>query len=191
MLAMSEFSPYVDFALAHLPLTLLAVALVFVILTLAVMPQPHSGVAIIEVIFRSYLFWTLLLLFLRDAVSLGAFGPAAAATLGSPAPAPDPQAANASLAFAVITFLALSGSLGLRVDAVIGAAITILLPLVAVAGPSTDLLTARLPEVTVIAVGLLLLLVQWGGSLSAPSVHASVMPEEAAPRPTTHEAAPA
>ena len=190
MPALTEFSPYIDLALAHLPLTLLAVAFLFAMLTRAVMPKPHSGGSIVEVLFRSYLFWTLLLLFLSDALALGAFGPDAAAALGAPAPAPNPQAADASLAFAVIAFFALSGSLGLRVAAVIGAGVTILLPLVGPV-PTADLAMAHLPEVSVIGVGLLFLLVQWGGSFAPAATHAPAMTHEAPPRPTTPEAAPA
>jgi hypothetical protein len=187
---MPEFTTISDFALTHLPLTLFALALVFVMLTLAVMPKPHSGVAIIEVIFRSYLFWVLLLLFLRDTITLGAFGPNAAASLGSPVPAPDPQAANASLAFAVITSLALSGSIGLRVAAVVSATVIMLAPFAGVP-PTTELAAAHLPEVSVVAVGILLLLLQWGGSLGTANVHQMTPPASEPPRPTTHQAAPA
>jgi hypothetical protein len=184
---MPESSQYISIILAHLPVTLLAVAAVFAILTLAVMPKPHTGTAIIEVIFRSYLFWTLLLLFLKDAAVLGAFGPDAAAYFGTPA-APVPEAANATLAFALITLLALSGSLGLRVAAVIGAAVSLLAPFAGT--PTVDTLVAHLPEVAIVGVGLLLLLVQWGGGVSS-STHDAPHAPEAAPRPTTPEAAAA
>jgi hypothetical protein len=185
---MPALSPYVSTAIAHLPFTLLVIAAIFAVLTLAVMPKPHTGGSIIEVIFRSYLFWTLLLLFLRDAAVLGAFGPDIAGFFGTPA-TPVPQAANASLAFALIALLALSGSLGLRVAAVIGAAVSLLAPY---AGDATaGALLAHVPEVAVVAVGLLLLLVQWGGGgVASPSTHAPEAHEHPA-RPTTPEVAAA
>src|SRR5665213_820533 len=98
---MPELSTITSAALAHLPFTLLVISAVFALLTLAVMPKPHTGSSIIEVIFRSYLFWTLLLLFLKDAAVLGAFGPEIAGFFGTPA-TPVPQAANASLALSLI-----------------------------------------------------------------------------------------
>jgi hypothetical protein len=185
---MPEMSPIATTALAHLPFTLLVISAVFAVLTLAVMPKPHTGNSIIEVIFRSYLFWTLLLLFLKDAATLGAFGPESAAFFGTPA-APVPQAANASLAFALIALLALSGSLGLRLAAVIGAAVSLLAPYASSA--PADMLTAHLPEVGVVAVGILLLLVQWGGSVATSSAPHQPEAHEPPPRPTTQEAAAA
>ena len=181
---MPELSTITSTALAHLPFTLLVISAVFALLTLAVMPKPHTGSSIIEVIFRSYLFWTLLLLFLKDAAVLGAFGPEIAGFFGTPA-TPVPQAANASLAFALIALLALSGSLGLRVAAVIGAAVSLLAPYAVDA--TTETVAAHVPEVAVVAVGLLLILVQWGGSLASPGVHTGDAPEHTA-RPTTPEA---
>jgi hypothetical protein len=184
---MPELSTITAAALAHLPFTLLVISAVFALITLAVMPKPHTGSSIIEVIFRSYLFWTLLLLFLKDAAVLGAFGPEIAGFFGTPA-TPVPQAANASLAFALIALLALSGSLGLRVAAVIGAAVSLLAPY---AGDATaETLATHVPELAVVAVGLLLILVQWGGGIGSAAMHGSAMQETPA-RPTTPEAAAA
>jgi hypothetical protein len=160
---LSQFSPYLDVVLAHLPLSLLIAAVVFTVLLLLVMRRFQPFGSVLEVFFRSYLFWTLTLLFVRDAVTLGAFGPDAAAVLG-PVGTADMQAANLSLAFAVVSFLALSGSFGLRLAAVIGVAVSILAPF-ASAVPTTDLVLAHLPEVGVVAVGVLLILLQWTGSL--------------------------
>jgi hypothetical protein len=186
---MPELSTLTSTALAQLPFTLLVISAVFALLTLSVMPKPHSGSSIMEVIFRSYLFWTLLALFLKDAAVLGAFGPDAAGYFGTPA-TPVPQAANASLAFALITLLALSGSLGLRLAAVIGTAVTLLAPFAG--SPTTETVAAHLPEVAVVAVGLLLLLVQWGGGgVASSSTHGSAPATEPMPRPTTPEAAAA
>ena len=186
---MPEMSSFVSTALAHLPFTLLVIAAVFAVLTLAVMPKPHAGSSITEVIFRSYIFWTLLLLFLKDAAVLGAFGPNIAGFFGTPA-TPVPQAANASLAFALIALLSLSGSLGLRVAAVIGAAVSLLAPYAG--SPTVETLMAHVPEVAVVVVGLLLLLVQWGGGgVASSSMHDAPGTHEATPRPTTQEAAAA
>ena len=76
---MSQFSPYLDFILGHLFISLLVTALVFTVLLLLVMRRSQPLGSVLEVFFRSYLFWTLTLLFVRDAVRLGAFGPDAAA----------------------------------------------------------------------------------------------------------------
>ncbi len=119
--------------------------------------------------FRSYLFWTVTLFFVHSAIRLGAFGPNAAAVLGS-VPAPDQLAADLSLAFAVVAFLALSGSFGLRLAAVIGIGVTILAPF-AGSVPSTDLALAHWPEVAIVVVGLLLVLLQWTGSFARPTRH--------------------
>ena len=155
---LSQFRPYLDTALNHLPVTLLAAALVFTVLLVAVMPRPRPLGSVIEVLFRSYLFWTLTLFFVHDAVVLGAFGPDAAAVLG-PVAAPDSQAANLSVAFAVVSFLALSGSFGLRLAAVLGVAVSVFAPF-ATAVPTTELVLAHVPEVGLVAIGVLLLLLQ-------------------------------
>jgi hypothetical protein len=160
---MSQFSPYLDFILGHLFISLLVTALVFTVLLLLVMRRSQPLGSVLEVFFRSYLFWTLTLLFVRDAVRLGAFGPDAAAVLG-PVSAPDQQAADLSLAFAAVSFLALSGSFGLRLAAVIGVAVSILAPYAGTV-PTTDLLLAHLPEVAVVGVGVLLILLQGTGWL--------------------------
>jgi hypothetical protein len=160
---LSQFSPYLDFILAHLFASLLVIALLFTVLLLLVMRRSQPLGSVLEVFFRSYLFWTLTLLFVRDAVRFGAFGPDAAAVLG-PVSAPDQQAADLSLAFAVVSFLALSGSFGLRLAAVIGVGVSILAPY-AGAVPTTDLVFSHIPEIAVVGVGVLLILLQGTGSL--------------------------
>ena len=161
---LSQFIPYLDLVLHHLLVSLLIATVVFTALMVAVMPRPQPIGSILEVFFRSYLFWTVTLLFVHDAIKLGAFGPDAAAVLG-PVPAPDQLAADLSLAFAVVSFLALSGSFGLRLAAIIGIAVSILAPF-ATAVPTTELVLAHLSEVAIVAIGLLLILLQGIGSLS-------------------------
>jgi hypothetical protein len=63
-----------------------------------------------------------------------------------------------------VSFLALSGSFGLRLAAVIGVGVSILAPY-AGAVPTTDLVFAHIPEVAVVGVGILLILLQGTGSL--------------------------
>ena len=161
---MPELSTLTSTALAQLPFTLLVISAVFALLTLSIMPKPHSGSSIIEVIFRSYLFWTLTLVFALDAVRFGAFGPDAAAVVG-PVASADLVSAHLSLAFAVVSFLAIGGSLGLRTAAVVGIAVTLLAPY-ASAIPTADLIVAHATEVATVAIGLVLLLLQASGVLS-------------------------
>jgi len=161
MSALAQFQPYLEKALIHPLLSALIATVVFSIIVFAITRHIR-----LELFFRSYLFWTLTLVFALDAVRLGAFGPDAAAVLG-PVPAADLLSAHMSLAFAVVSFLAIGGSLGLRTAAVIGIAVTLLAPYAA-AIPTADLVTQHATEIAVVAIGLILLLLQASGALSRP-----------------------
>jgi hypothetical protein len=162
MSALAQFQPYLDKALVHPLLSALIATVVFSLIVFLIGRRIR-----LELFFRSYLFWTLTLLFALDAVRLGAFGPDAAAVVG-PVPAADPVAANLSLAFAAIAFLSIGGSLGLRTAAVIGIAVQLLAPYAATI-PTTELVVAHLTELAVVAIGLVMLVLQASGALSRPA----------------------
>lgn len=161
MSALAQFRPQIDIALAHPLLSALIAAVVFSIILFLIARRIR-----LELFFRSYLFWTLTLVFALEAARLGAFGPDAAAAFG-PAAAPDLASAHLSLGFAVVSFLAIGGSLGLRLAAVIGIAVSLLAPY-ANAVPTTELALAHLTEIAVVAIGLVLLVLQATGALSRP-----------------------
>lgn len=161
MSALAQFRPQLDTALSHPLLSALIATVVFSIILFLIGRRVR-----LELFFRSYLFWTLTLLFALEAVRLGAFGSDAAAVVG-PAAAADLGSAHLSLGFAVVSFLAIGGSLGLRLAAVIGMTVALLAPY-ATAVPTTDLVTAHLTEIAVVAIGFVLLLLQATGALSRP-----------------------
>jgi hypothetical protein len=170
MPALPDFGSYLDLARSHLPLTLLAVSLLFALFTLTVVRRPESAARIVDVLFRSYLFWTVALLFLYQATVAGAFGPQAMAAINAPVVTLQPDAAYASLAFAVVALLALVRSAGLRFAAVIGPAIYMLAPL-AVAELNSDTIAAYAPQLAVVAVGLALVVLQMGAGRVAVIRH--------------------
>ncbi len=159
---LSPFRPYLEFINANPVAISLIVAILFALVILAFLR--HSG-AITETFFRSYLFWTVMLLFARDAVRLGAFGPDAAAVVG--VSAPDLQAAYLSLGFAIVAFLAIGGSAGLRLAAIIGIALSLLGPY-ATGIPTVEMVKSHIPEVAVVAVGILLFVMRATGILNHP-----------------------
>lgn len=159
MSALAQFQPYLDKALVHPLLSALVATAVFSLILFVIIRRIR-----LELLFRAYLFWTLTLIFALDSVRLGAFGPDAAAVVGPVAPA-DLISAHLSLAFAVVSFLAIGGSLGLRTAAVIGIAITLLAPF-ANTIPTADLISAHATEVAVVAIGLILLVLQASGVLA-------------------------
>jgi hypothetical protein len=168
-----DFSAWIQSARDHLPLTLLIAGLVFVVVLLAALPKPHSGRRIVGVMFGGYLFFTIGLLFLAKAVAAGAFGPQAAAWLMVPADSTSPEAAYGYLAFGVIALLALARNIGLRAAAVLGPAIYLGAPLLATT-PTKEALIAHAVEVTIIAIGAVLLLLQATVDRPPrPSVHAT------------------
>jgi hypothetical protein len=176
-----DLNGYIDLALANLPLTLLAASLVFALLLLAVLPKPHTGVRIMDALFGSYLFFAICLLFLHQAVLRGIFGPEAIATIRGTALPVDQADAYASLAFAVIAFLALSHSTGLRIAAVVGPAIYMLGPLAT--QPLTQAtVEANAPQLAIVLYGILLLPLQAGvGRARTTTSHGSAPPMMAAP----------
>jgi len=169
MFSSPAIGQYIDFALSRLPLTLLVVGLAFALLTLIVMRKPHTGRRIVEVLFRSYLFWTIGVLFLYRAVAAEAFGPEVAAAIHAPPVPANAEAAYASLAFAVIAFLALGRSLGLRIAAVVGPAVYLMAPLLA--APSQEALQTHWPEVAIALLGAFLLLLQASVGRPLPVAH--------------------
>jgi hypothetical protein len=166
-----DFTAYAQSARDHLPLTLLVAGLVFSLVVLAALPKPHAGRRIVGVLFGSYLFFPIGLLFLAKAVAAGAFGVEAANWLSVPAETTSPEAAYACLAFGAIAFLALARNIGLRAAAVIGPAIYTMAPLLA-AAPTIEALEAHAVELTIVLIGAVLLLLQ--ASVDRPVLPASV-----------------
>lgn len=163
-----------ELARDHLALTLLAVGLVFALLVLGGLAKPHPGMRIVQVLFRSYLFWTIGVRFLYQAVAGGAFGPLAVAAIHAPPAPADASAGFASLAFAVIAFLALGRSLGLRIAAVVGPAVYLMAPLVA--EPTQQALEAHWPEAAIVVLGAFLLLLQASVDRPAAVAHPVAVP---------------
>jgi hypothetical protein len=154
---------YIDFALGHLPLTLLIVGLAFALLALIFTRRQVSARRIVDVLLRSYLFWTVGVLFLYGAITKGALGASAITTLHLQSIPASPEAAYAELAFAVVAFLAfLIGSIGLRFAAVLAPAIYVLAP-IAVNEPATlGTLVAHAPIAAIYGLGLFYVLLQAG-----------------------------
>jgi hypothetical protein len=154
---------YIDFALGHLPLTLLIVGLVFAFLALLVIRRQVTARRIVDVLLRSYLFWTIGVLFLYGAITKGALGTDVISMLRlSPVDAA-PEAAYAELAFAVLAFLAfIAGNIGLRFAAVLAPAIYVLAP-IALHEPATiGTLTSHAPIAAIYGLGLFYVLLQAG-----------------------------
>jgi hypothetical protein len=157
----SQFSSFLDLARSQLQLTLLVVALVVAFFTITVLRRRESVARVVDVLFRSYLFWTITLLFAHQAAVAGAFGERAQTAINAPVIPLQPDAAYAALAFAVIAICALIRSRGLRFAAVVGPAVYMLAPL-AVAEFSMDLVMAYVPQLAVVGFGVLLLVLQMG-----------------------------
>jgi hypothetical protein len=172
MFSSSALGQYLDFALNRLPLTLLVVGLAFALLALVVMRKPHSGRRIVEVLFRSYLFWTIGVLFLYGAITKGALGASAIAAIHASAVVASPEAAYAELAFAIIALLAaVFGSIGLRFAAVLAPAIYVFAP-IALNEPATlDTVIAHAPLAAIYALGLFYCLLQAGAGRPQPIRH--------------------
>lgn len=168
----SAFGQYLEFALNRLPLTLLVVGLVFAVLALIVMRKPHSGRRIVEVLFRSYLFWTIGVLFLYGAVTKGALGASAIAAIHASPVVASPEAAYAELSFAVLALLGfVFGSIGLRFAAVIAPAIYVFAP-IALSEPATlDTVVAHAPLAAIYALGLFYVILQAGAGRPVPVRH--------------------
>jgi len=175
MLSSPALNSYIDFALGHLPLTLLVVGLVFALLALAILRKPHSGRRIVEVLFRSYLFWTIAVLYGYIAVVQGALGPSATAAVHAQAVMVVPETAYANLAFAVLAIVAfVFGSLGLRFAAVVGPAIYALAP-IALAEPATlDTLYAHAPQAAIYLLGIFYFILQLGAGRAPVSRRADL-----------------
>lgn len=172
MFSSSAIGQYIDFALSRLPLTLLVVGLAFALLTLIVMRKPHSGRRIVEVLFRSYLFWTIGVLFLYGAITKGALGAAAITAIHAQPVFASPEAGYAELAFAIVAFLGfLFGSIGLRFAAVIAPAIYVFAP-VALTEPATlDTVMAHAPLAAIYVLGIFYVVLQAGAGRPVPIRH--------------------
>jgi hypothetical protein len=163
MNASTGLNQYADFALSHLPLTLLITGLVFAFLALLVVRRHVTARRIVDVLLRSYLFWTIGALFLYGAITKGALGTDVTATLHLVSVDASPEAAYAELSFAVLAFLGfIAGSIGLRFAAVLAPAIYVLAPIVLHEPAALDTLTAHAPIAAIYGLGLFYVLLQAG-----------------------------
>jgi hypothetical protein len=160
--------PLFDALLAHLSVTLLVVGIVVAVLMLAASRRGHTWRGIVNVLFRSYLFWTIGIYFLYGAITKGALGPQVAEMLHlSPVAAP-PEAAYADLAFAVLGLVAVFvGSMGLRFAAVAAPSIYVLAPIAILEPATVATLTAHAPTAAIYGLGIVYLIIQIG--LGRPS----------------------
>ncbi|HVY18774.1 MAG TPA: DUF6790 family protein [Bauldia sp.] len=155
--------PLFDALVAHLSLTLLVTGIVVAVLLLAVSRRRHTWRGIINVLFRSYLFWTIGVYFLYGAITRGALGPQVVDMLHLSPVAAAPEAAYADLAFAVIALVAVFvGSMGLRFAAVAGPTIFVLAPIAVVEPATLATLTAHAPTAAIYGLGVFYFIVQLG-----------------------------
>ena len=161
--------PLFDSLLAHLSLTLLVTGIVVAVLALVISRRRHTWRGIINVLFRSYLFWTIGVYFLYGAITKGALGPVAIDTLHLSAVTAPAEAAYADLVFAVMGLVAVFvGSTGLRFAAVAGPAIYILAPIAVLEPASVSTLIAHAPIAAIYGLGIFYFILQAG--FGRPSV---------------------
>jgi hypothetical protein len=154
---------YIDFALGHLPLTLLIVGLVFAFLALLVIRRTVTARRIVDVLLRSYLFWTIGVLFLYGAITKGALGADLIATLRLSPVEAVPEAAYAELTFAVMALLGfIAGNIGLRFAAVLGPAVYVLAPIVLHEPATIGTLMSHAPIAAIYGLGLFYVVLQAG-----------------------------
>jgi hypothetical protein len=163
MNASTGLNQYLDFALGHLPLTLLITGLVFAFLALLVVRRQVTARRIVDVLLRSYLFWTIGVLFLYGAITKGAFGADVTAMLHLSPVEAAPEAAYAELAFAILALLAfIAGNIGLRFAAVLAPAIYVLAPIALHEPAAVSTLIAHAPIAAIYGLGLFYVLLQAG-----------------------------
>jgi hypothetical protein len=113
----------IAFVLGNFTLTFFVMALVFTAVAIARLPKPVSGASVIEKLVSWFVFWTIGVLYLYNAVFHMFFGQLAAKFIGWEDSPFQFEVGTASLGFAAVGFLAAFGSFDLRLAAIIGPAI--------------------------------------------------------------------
>jgi hypothetical protein len=116
----------IAFVLGNFTLTFFVVALVFAVVAIVRLPKPVSRASVIEKLMSWFVFWTIGVLYLYNAVFHMFFGRLAAKFIGWEDSPFQFEVGTASLGFAAVGFLAAFGSFDLRLAAIIGPAIFML-----------------------------------------------------------------
>lgn len=116
----------ITFVLGNFTLTFFVVGLLFSAVAIARLPRPVSRAQAIERLLSWFVFWTIGVLYLYNAVFHIFFGPMAAAFIGWADSPFQLEVGTASLGFAAVGFLAAFGSFDRRLAAIVGPAIFML-----------------------------------------------------------------
>jgi hypothetical protein len=116
----------IAFVLGNFTLSFFVVALVFAAVAITRLPKPVSSARVIEKLMSWFVFWTIGVLYLYNAVLHMFFGRLAASFIGWEDSPFQFEVGTASLGFAAVGFLAAFGSFDLRLAAIIGPAIFML-----------------------------------------------------------------
>ena len=130
----------IAFVLGNFTLTFFVVGLVFSAVAIARAPQPRSTAVVIEKLLSWFVFWTIGVLYLYNAVFHIFFGEMAARFIGWADSPFQFEVGTASLGFSAVGFLAAFGSFDRRLAAILGSG---LFMLGAAGGHVYQMVTAR------------------------------------------------
>ncbi len=116
----------ITFVLGNFTLTFFVVGLLFSGAAIARLPRPVSRAQVVEKLLSWFVFWTIGVLYLYNAVFHIFFGQMAAAFIGWADSPFQLEVGTASLGFAAVGFLAAFASFDLRLAAILGPAIFML-----------------------------------------------------------------
>jgi hypothetical protein len=117
---------FVEFVLGNFTLTFFVVGLLFSAVAIARAPKPAGRAAVIEKLMSWFVFWTIGVLYLYNAIFHIFFGQLAAHFIGWEDSPFQFEVGTSSLGFAAVGFLAAFGSFDLRLAAIIGSGIFML-----------------------------------------------------------------
>jgi hypothetical protein len=117
---------FVEFVLGNFTLTFFVVGLLFSAVAIARVPKPVSRATAIEKLMSWFVFWTVGVLYLYNAIFDIFFGQLAAHFIGWEDSPFQFEVGTASLGFAAVGFLAAFGSFDLRLAAIVGSGIFML-----------------------------------------------------------------
>jgi hypothetical protein len=123
---MHMIGSFIAFVLGNFTLTFFVLALAFAAVAIARLPKPITRASVVEKCMSSFVFWTIGVLYLYNAVFHMFFGQLAARFIGWEDSPFQFEVGTASLGFAAVGFLAAFGSFDLRLAAIIGPAIFML-----------------------------------------------------------------
>jgi Family of unknown function (DUF6790) len=116
----------IAFVLGNFTLTFFVIGLGFSAVAIARLQQPRSAAAVIEKLMSWFVFWTIGVLYLYNAVFHILFGKMAAAFIGWADSPFQFEVGTASLGFAALGFIAAFGSFDRRLAAILGSGIFML-----------------------------------------------------------------